>query len=195
MSKVNKLTSSILLQEQSKLFLTKKVTVNINKKDYEVLVDQKFIPTKIQQLIQEGISNLDNFNGLDDSVRTSYFFYLIIKYFSNIEIAKTDSFEDQIRIMNSMINLEIFDKILGEFEESELEKVNEYISKFNGNLNELLKDEKGMEYLKKIMGDGLVDVDGELVGKVDESDNESENVDINEETDELVNKIEITDTE
>ena len=191
MSKVNKLTSSILLQEQSKLFLTKKVTVNINKKDYEVLVDQKFLPTKIQQLIQEGISNLDNFNGLDDSVRTSYFFYLIIKYFSDIEIAKTDDFETQIRIMNSMINLEIFDKILGEFEESELEKVNEYILKFNGNLNELLKDEKGMEYFKKIMGDNLVDVDGELVGKVDESERDEST----DKTNELVNKIEITDTE
>jgi len=185
MSKVNKLTSSILLQEQSKLFVQKKVIVNINKKDYEVLVDQKFLSTKIQQLIQEGISNLDNFNGLDDSVRTSYFFYLIIKYFSDIEIAKTDDFETQIRIMNSMINLEIFDKILGEFEESELEKVNEYILKFNGNLNELLKDEKGMEYFKKMMGDVLVDVDGKLVDKVD----------INDETNELVNKIEITDTE
>jgi len=191
MSKVNKLTSSILLQEQSKLFLTKKVTVNINKKDYEVLVDQKFLPTKIQQLIQEGISNLDNFNGLDDSVRTSYFFYLIIKYFSDIEIAKTNDFETQIRIMNSMINLEIFDKILGEFEESELEKVNEYILKFNGNLNELLKDEKGMEYFKKIMGDNLVDVDGELVGKVDESERDEST----DKTNELVNKIEITDTE
>ena len=183
MSKVNKLTSSILLQEQSKLFVQKKVTITINKKDYEVLVDQKFIPTKIQQLIQEGISNLDNFNGLDDSVRTSYFLYLIIKYFSDIEIAKTNDFETQIRIMNSLINLEIFDKILGEFEESELEKVNEYILKFNGNLNELLKDEKGMEYFKKIMGDGLVDVDG------------SENGESTDETNELVNKIEITDTE
>ena len=183
MSKVNKLTSSILLQEQSKLFVQRKITVNINKKDYEVLVDQKFLPTKIQQLIQEGISNLDNFNGLDDSVRTSYFLYLIIKYFSDIEIAKTDDFETQIRIMNSMINLEIFDKILGEFEESELEKVNDYILKFNGNLNELLKDEKGMEYFKKIMGEGLLDVDG------------SENGESTDETNELVNKIEITDTE
>jgi len=183
MSKVNKLTSSILLQEQSKLFVQKKVTITINKKDYEVLVDQKFIPTKIQQLIQEGISNLDNFNGLDDSVRTSYFLYLIIKYFSDIEIAKTNDFETQIRIMNSLINLEIFDKILGEFEESELEKVNDYILKFNGNLNELLKDEKGMEYFKKIMGEGLLDVDG------------SENGESTDETNELVNKIEITDTE
>jgi len=85
--------------------------------------------------------------------------------------------------MNSLINLEIFDKILGEFEESELEKVNDYILKFNGNLNELLKDEKGMEYFKKIMGEGLLDVDG------------SENGESTDETNELVNKIEITDTE
>jgi len=40
-----------------------------------------------------------------------------------------------------------------------------------------------MEYFKKIMGEGLVDVDGELADKVDESENE------------LFNKIEITDTE
>ena len=183
MAKSKQLTSSILLQEQSKLFIQKQVTVTINKKDYEVLVDQKFLPTKIQQLIQEGISNLDNFNGLDDSVRTSYFLYLIIKYFSDIEIAKTNDFETQIRIMNSLINLEIFDKIIGEFPESELEKINEYMLKFNSRIDEFMKDGKGIEYLKKIMGDELVD-------KVDESDNEVIN-----ETNELVNKIEITDTE
>jgi len=185
MSKVNKLTSSILLQEQSKLFVQRKVIVHINKKDYEVLVDQKFIPTKLNQLILESVSNYDNLKELDESVKVSYLMFLSIKYFTDVEIAKTDSFETQIRILNALINLEIFDKIISEFPESELEKINDYMLKFNSRIDEFMKDGKGIEYLKKMMGDGLVDVDGELVDKVDDS----ENVDINEETEKV--KIEI----
>jgi len=181
MSKVNKLTSSILLQEQSKLFLTKKVIVNINKKDYEVLVDQKFLPTKLNQLILESVSNYDNLKNLDESVKVSYLMLLAIKYFTNVEITKTNDFETQIRVLNALLDLEILDKILGEFPESELEKINDYMLKFNSKIDEFMKDGKGIEYLKKFMGDGLLDVD--------------ENVDINDETNELVNKIEITDTE
>jgi len=188
MSKVNKLTSSILLQEQSKLFIQKKVIVHIDKKDYEVLVDQKFLPTKLNQLILESVSNYDNLKELDESVKVSYLMFLTIKYFTDVEIVKTDSFEDQIRILNALINLEIFDKILSEFPESELEKINEYMLKFNSNIDKFMKDEKGIEYLKKFMGEGLVDVDGELMGKVDENDE-------TDEVNELVNKIEITDTE
>jgi len=184
MSKVNKLTSSILLQEQSKLFVQKKVTVNINKKDYEVLVDQKFLPTKLNQLILESVSNYDNLKELDESVKVSYLMFLSIKYFTDVEIAKTDSFETQIRILNALINLEILDKILSEFPESELEKINDYMLKFNSNIDKFMKDEKGIEYFKKIMGDVLVDVNGEIVDEVDES-----------ETNELVNKIKFTDTE
>jgi len=191
MSKVNKLTSSILLQEQSKLFVQKEITVTINKKDYKVLVDQKFLPTKLNQLILESVSNYDNLKELDESVKVSYLMFLSIKYFTDVEIAKTDSFEDQIRILNALINLEVFDKIISEFPESELEKINDYMLKFNSKIDEFMKDGKGIEYLKKIIGNGLVDVDGGLVDKVDES----ENVDINEETNKLVNKIEITDTE
>jgi len=186
MSKVNKLTSSILLQEQSKLFVQKQVIVNINKKDYEVLVDQKFLPTKLNQLILESVSNYDNLKDLDESVKVSYLMLLAIKYFTNVEITKTNDFETQIRVLNALLDLEILDKILGEFPESELEKINEYMLKFNSKIDEFMKDGKGIEYLKKIMGDGLVDVDGELFGKVDENETE---------TDELVNKIEITDTE
>ena len=181
MSKVNKLTSSILLQEQSKLFLTKKVIVNINKKDYEVLVDQKFLPTKLNQLILESVSNYDNLKNLDESVKVSYLMLLAIKYFTNVEITKTNDFETQIRVLNALLDLEILDKILGEFPESELEKINDYMLKFNSKIDEFMKDGKGIEYLKKIMGEGLVDVD--------------ESTEVNEDTNELVNKIEITDTE
>jgi len=197
MSKVNKLTSSILLQEQSKLFVQRKVIITINKKDYEVLVDQKFLPTKLNQLILESVSNYDNLKDLDESVKVSYLMFLTIKTFTNVEIAKTDDFQTQIRVLNAMLDLEIFDKIISEFPESELEKINDYMLKFNSRIDEFMKDGKSIEYLKKMMDDSLVDESKNIVDIV--SDKTDENV-TNDETDiniidEVVSKIEITDPE
>ena len=199
MSKVNKLTSSILLQEQSKLFTQKQVTVNINKKDYEVLVDQKFRPTKLNELIVEAIMNYDKFKELDESVKISYLMFLAIKYFTNLEVAKTDTLEEQIRILNAMLDLEIFDKIISEFAESELEKINEYMLKFNDKIDQFMKDGKSIEYLKEVFGGvGLVDGEGEFVDDsvidVIAIENKDEVTDIDE-VNELVSKIEITDPE
>ena len=202
MSKVNKLTSSILLQEQSKLFTQKQVTVNINKKDYEVLVDQKFRPTKLNELIVESITNYDKFKELDESVKISYLMFLAIKYFTNLEVAKTDTLEDQIRILNAMLDLEIFDKIISEFAESELEKINEYMLKFNSRIDQFINDGKSIEYLKEVFGGiGLVDGEVESVNEIDNNvidviaiENKDEITDIDE-VNELVGKIEITDPE
>ena len=200
MAKSNKqLTSSILLQEQSKLFVQKKVNIHINKKDYEVLVDQKFLPTKLNALIMESISNYDNLKDLDESVKVSYLMLLAIKTFTNVEIAKTDDFEYQIRVLNSLINLEVFDKIVSEFPESELEKINEYMLKFNNKIDEFMKDGKSIEYLKEVFGNGLVDGEDEFVNEIDNSvidviaiENKDKVTDIDE-VNEVVSKIEITE--
>jgi len=190
MSKVNKLTSSILLQEQSKLFIQRKVIININKKDYDVLVDQKFRPTKLNELIVEAITNYDKFKELDESVKVSYLMFLAIKYFTNLEIAKTDTLEDQIRILNAMLDLEIFDKLLSEFPESELEKINDYMLKFNDRIDEFIKDGKSVEYLKEIIGNvESVDKSENIVDIVSDKTDEV----VNDEVDEVVSKIEITE--
>jgi len=171
MAKSNKLTSSILLQEQSKLFVQRKVIVTLNKKDYEVLVDQVFIPTKLNALIMESISNYDNLKDLDESVKVSYLMLLAIKTFTNVEIAKTDDFQTQIKVLNAMLDLEIFDKIIGEFPESELEKINDYMLKFNSRIDQFINDGKSIEYLKEVFGGvGLVDGEvGEIVDEIDDS--------------------------
>jgi len=185
-----KLTSSILLQEQSKLFVQRKVIININKKDYDVLVDQKFRPTKLNELIVEAITNYDKFKELDESVKVSYLMFLAIKYFTNLEIAKTDTLEDQIRILNAMLDLEIFDKLLSEFPESELEKINDYMLKFNDRIDEFIKDGKSVEYLKEIIGNvESVDKSENIVDIVSDKTDEV----VNDEVDEVVSKIEITE--
>ena len=194
-----KLTSSILLQEQSKLFVQRKVIININKKDYDVLVDQVFLPTKLNKLIMESVSNYEKIKELDESVKISYLMFLAIKQFTNLDFSKTDDFKTQISILNAMLDLEIFDKIVSEFPESELEKINEYMLKFNDRIDEFLKDGKSIEYLKEVFGEiGLVDGEGEVVDDnvidVIAIENKDEVTDIDE-VNELVSKIEITDPE
>ena len=122
--------------------------------------------------------------------------FLAIKYFTNLEVAKTDTLEDQIRILNAMLNLEIFDKIISEFPESELEKINEYMLKFNDKIDEFVKDGKSIEYLKKVFGEiGLVDGEGEVVDDNVIDVIAIENKDKVTDIDEAVSKIEITDPE
>jgi len=187
MSKVNKLTSSILLQEQSKLFLQKQVIITVNKKDYDVLVDQKFRPTKLNELIVEAITNYDKFKELDESVKVSYLMFLAIKYFTNLEVAKTDTLEEQIRILNAMLDLEIFDKIVSEFPESELEKINDYMLKFNDRIDEFMKDGKSIEYLKEVFGESenIIDIVSDKTNETDDN--------VTDEVNEVVSKIEITE--
>ena len=195
-----KLTSSILLQEQSKLFVQRKVIININKKDYDVLVDQVFLPTKLNKLIMESVSNYEKIKELDESVKISYLMFLAIKQFTNLDVSKTDDFKTQISILNAMLDLEVFDKIVSEFPESELEKINDYMLKFNDRIDEFIKDGKSIKYLKEVFGEiGLVD--GESVNEIDNSvidviaiENKDEITNIDE-VNKLVSKIEITDPE
>ena len=125
--------------------------------------------------------------------------FLAIKQFTNLDFSKTDDFKTQISILNAMLDLEIFDKIVSEFPESELEKINEYMLKFNDRIDEFLKDGKSIEYLKEVFGEiGLVDGEGEVVDDnvidVIAIENKDEVTDIDE-VNELVSKIEITDPE
>jgi len=197
MAKSNKqLTSSILLQEQSKLFTKRKVTIHINKNDYDVLVDQKFRPTKLNELIMESINNYEKLKELNESVKISYLMFLAVKQFTNLDVAKTDDFKTQISVLNAMLDLEIFDKIVSEFPESELKKINDYMLKFNTRIDEFMKDGKSIEYLKEVFGDEIINGESEVVDDsvidVIAIENKDEVTDIDE-VNELVSKIEITE--
>jgi len=150
-------------------------------------VDQKFRPTKLNELIVEAITNYDKFKELDESVKVSYLMFLAIKYFTNLEVAKTDTLEEQIRILNAMLDLEIFDKIVSEFPESELEKINDYMLKFNDRIDEFMKDGKSIEYLKEVFGESenIIDIVSDKTNETDDN--------VTDEVNEVVSKIEITE--
>jgi hypothetical protein len=163
MAKTSKLSSSAILQGYSKEFVQKKLTITIGNKDYDVLVDQKFRVTKLQEMIMEGLENYNNTKELDESVKTTYFLFLIIKHFTDIDVAKAEKFDEQIKVLKAMLDLEIFDKIVNAFPESEMKRIKDYMVKFTERVNELVNDKKSLEDLKDIVGNELkeMDVDAE----------------------------------
>ena len=191
MAKVNKLNSSVILKEWSKEFVQKKVVITIGNKDYEALVDQKFRNTAIQKMFLENLNNHDNYKDLSESIKTSYFMFLLIKHFTDLEIAKTDDFEYQVSVLNALLDLGIYETLINSFPESEIEKVNEYVIKFSKNMDEFMKDEKNIEKLKNI-------IDGFGIGEDVEDENIIDIVpnDINDVNEIVVgNGIEVTDPE
>lgn len=142
MAKINKLNSSVILKEYSKDFVQKSITITIGGKDYEVLVDQKFRVTKIQQMLQEALKNLVEFKEEDLETTITYVTFLMIKYFTDVDVAKVEDFKEQIRVLNAMIDLEIFEKIANAFPESETAKVNKHMMNLSAKINEFLKENK-----------------------------------------------------
>jgi hypothetical protein len=144
MSKINKLNSGIILSANAKEFTQKKIILNISGKDYEVLVDEKFKPTKLQQMIIEGITNQKYLTDVDDAVKLAYYTFLIVKHFTDVDVAKVESFEEQIRVLNAMIDLEIFQTIVDAFPVSEIEKCSEFVKKFVERVEEFAKENKSL---------------------------------------------------
>jgi hypothetical protein len=153
MAKINKLTAGIIKNTYSKEFTQKKIILNIADKDYEVLIDEKFKTSKLQSMLLEAMQNISKLKEYDDAVTTSYYMFLMIKYFTDIDLAQTEDFAEQINILNAMIDLEIFEKVLNSFPESEFERTNQFIRRFADRLTELTKDTKNLEEIKNIIGD------------------------------------------
>jgi hypothetical protein len=140
MSKVNKLSSGTILSAYSKEFNQKKITLSIGKTNYEVLVDEKFKPSKLQKMIVEALTNFNALKEYDEGVKLSYYMFLLIKHFTDIDIAQTDNLEEQIRILNAMVDLEIYEPLVNSFDKAEIQKATEYMKKFSERIAELAKD-------------------------------------------------------
>ena len=140
MAKKKNLNSSVLLKQYDKEFVPKKITVTIGDEEYQVLVDQKFKTSKLEELLLEGAKNFEQFKELPENVRIAYFTFLIIKYFTNIDVAKTEDFNEQIRVLNALLDLDILGQIMNAFPETELIKFNQYVRDFADKVAELAKN-------------------------------------------------------
>jgi len=200
MAKNKELNLSTLKDLDSKTY-NKTVQITLSN-DHTLLLDLKFRPSIIEKVFQkiieinkivkdnESLANLD---------LEKYTMLLLITNFTSLKNIEIKSIEEEIQMMNLLIDQKILKEIINKMEEhcaEEIKNFNEAIFDIMQEKMDSLKQQEEFmrvlnEEIKKneIMGDGLLDVDGELVDKVDES--ESENVDINEKTNEV--KIEITD--
>jgi len=196
MAKNKELNLSNLKDLDSKTYnKTAQITLS---NDYTLLIDLKFRPSIIEKVFQklldinqivkdnESLANLD---------LEKYTMLLLITNFTSLKNIEIKSIEEELQLINLLVDQKILKEIINKMEEhcaEEIKNFNEAIFDImQGKMDSLKQQEEFMrvlnEEIKKneIMGDGLVEVDGELVNKIDDVD----------ETNELVNKIEITDIE
>lgn len=144
MAKVNKLNAGIIKQAYSKEFTKKKLTVLIDNKSYEILIDEKFKTTKLNEMVLEVLKNYENYEKLPDNLRLTYIYFIMIKYFTDLDVT-TETFEEQLALIEALIDLNIFETIIASFAETEINKLVEYMKKFTERLVELMKENKSAE--------------------------------------------------
>lgn len=168
----NKLNLKTINKAEKHTFTQKTITIPIDGKEYEVKIDTVFRQTKIQEMITKFLTskNFQDFNVLDDAIKLSYYMFMILKNMTDLEIPEDITLAQEINLINSLIDLGIWEAIFAEISEDEINKVNKYLKKFNENLGELTKDGKGIDELVKSVGNELDELDeldgesGDVVG-------------------------------
>ena len=130
MDKINKLNANAILATYEKEFSKKTIQLEIRDKKYEVNIDTKFKISELQKVFPTALDNFKKIEDINPQVASLYFFYLLMKHFTDIEMLKTEDLEGQIKLIKAMVDLQIFDKILNEFDQKELEKANDLLVKF-----------------------------------------------------------------
>jgi uncharacterized coiled-coil protein SlyX len=147
-SKNKKLNSNLINSIHSKTFTQKTIKLNIEGQEFEILVDCKFQDSKIYIMLCEMFQKMSK-NLTPEKALTAgeYFNFLLIKYFTDIDITKTEDYEEQIKIFSKMLDLGIVEAVLNSFDEKEIEKLNKIIFKVNENQKNISKNEDMMKNL------------------------------------------------
>ena len=152
--KVNKLTSSNLKQIHSKTFTTKLVHIDIDNKIYDIEVDECLKVSKLQALISELIEKQKYLKDIEEALSIpNYIMFLIIKYFSNIDVAKVEDFSEQLRVFEIMLDLGVAEKILESIPESEMQKINVYIKKASDNIKKVANSPESQKELADLFAE------------------------------------------
>jgi hypothetical protein len=130
-----KLTYNEIKKVDGKNYTQKKIEVN----GYEILIDEKFRPTKIHRMILEFLEKMEyarenniNLNLVD------YYPLLLIKYFTNIPIP--DELEKQIVVYEYLIDNGFFEEIIKSFSKEEIKKTVEHVRNFADNYKQLVNN-------------------------------------------------------
>ncbi len=140
--RTNKLDLSVIKNASSKQFTTKTVCIPVDGKDYFVEIDTTFKTTKIEKMVMTFLKSEDvkELEKLDESSKISYFMFMIIRNFTSIGIPENLGFAEQLNLINNLIDLGIFEKLAEHISDDEVKKVNEFMQKFNVNLDRVIEE-------------------------------------------------------
>lgn len=162
----NKLDFNTIKKANDSVFTTKTLIISVDGKDYEVQIDQVFKTTKIEKMVLNFIQSEDvkEVEKLSDSTRLAFFMYLIIKNFTDLDIPDGLDLAEQLNLINSLIDLGIFEAIMKEISDSEIQKVNDYMNKFNLNLDKVIEEMKNNENVDEFIFNENVIVNEDNLG-------------------------------
>lgn len=157
-----KLNATTIKKAHGKKFTQKKVVVEVEGNEYEILIDEKFEAVKMQQLAFEGLTNFKEFTSLDEGNQINYFSFLILKYFTNVDVKNVKKVADQLELMNSMLNLGIIGAIFDNMPAEEIHAVGEHLKKLTERvkrLDSMGKPPKDAKQLESIIKSEIKDED------------------------------------
>jgi len=135
-----KLTLSVI-EKENKKFLEKQ-RIEFDNGEYYLMLDKHFSPKKITSLLREFNEKILYIRekGIDpsDFDHVSYFWFLTIKYFTDLGETITDELEQQLFIMDQLLDSNYFSQIIGTFNDEQINTLSDYLSRYVTNMNALL---------------------------------------------------------
>ncbi len=142
-----KLTYNEIKKVDGKNYTQKKIEVN----GYEILIDEKFRPTKIHRMILEFLEKMEY--ARENNINLNLFDYyplLLMKYFTNIPIP--DELEKQIVVYEYLIDNGFFEEIIKSFPKEEIKKTVEHVRNFADNYKQLVNNSDFLQGLLEAEG-------------------------------------------
>lgn len=149
-----KMKSNDILNIAKKEFAYKKLLLEINGQDYEILIQEKLNDTSITNLVTDLIERHEycTINNIEFNT-IQHIYYLLIKYFTDIkfntykELEK--SYKHELDTISALIDLEVFDQILNQFDKDTLVRIQNMFDKYSNQLKSVVNDE-----VKKVIIEG-----------------------------------------
>lgn len=140
---------SILSMEQE-AYKRKEIKVKANGEEYSVCIDEKFKDTEIATILTELVKRSEHAKkeSLNFDI-TGHLLILLIKHFTDIQFQETGSIgkdmDIEVRTLNALINLGIFEQIVERFDKAEVSRISEMIKKHQKGLKAIANNIMAME--------------------------------------------------
>lgn len=145
-----KLEQSNILALEANAFQRKQITVTANGEEFTVSIDKKFKDTEIAKMFTELVARSEHAKkeSLEFDI-TGHLLILLVKHFTDIQFQETGSIggdmEIEVRTLNALINLGLFEQIVEQFDKAEVDRISEMLKKQETGLKNIANNIIAME--------------------------------------------------